>query len=1087
MCVCKPGYEGEFCTQDRDECLDKDICGDQGTCENLAGGFVCACQPGFSGKFCQDRVNMCENYGCKNGGECAHTPDQQPVCYCPQGFIGHKCEQKCSSGFGGYNCSLPLDQPHCSRTRGKCYNEGKCMLGFCKCPPQFIGDRCEFNRTSGYLPEVKTSCEYNPCMNNGECVDVSDGYACICPPGFFGPDCDWKLQCATTTCANGGQCRNEKSGLKCECPLGFSGEYCENRESFDCSQKPCLNGGTCNSAGSCDCPYGFTGATCQEKLVFEEKKEILVRNLCVKRECDSKASNGICNPECNLEECKFDGGDCSGGQQPFSKCLYPSRCADLFANGICNQECNNEGCLYDGLDCQSELYRCPKDIRDYCIKKRGDGECDHACSFVGCGFDGGDCYNRTGAMILNDIRIVIQIDPIVFHATGGDTLMEISRHLRAAVRIQKDEIGPLVFNWDGENESERLEMDTDRLNEQQVLSRHVRRYRSAEITGVVLYLEVEEICQPLSTCRFSSAQTIVNLISAGLIKSDGRQSLGLPITEAMVATPRRHSEGGWSRSQMLFIAVVAFLALGTVVAGVMVTSGEAERSRKRKIIHAPVWMPPMDNSIDKLRHNSSVYSSQCSLLNSNNNMYYNEAKRQRGDYGYEEHYQEIYPTTLANGVTGEFAAGVSPPLYQHNSFPADAVTDLPAVNIPLHVQAAGPEPITEVITRENVHQSDSNYRRQVLHWIAGNTHGKTEEQIVKEAEQCLNAGADVNARDCDENTPLMLAVKSRRVRLAVVLMRRGANPTIFNKAERSTLHEAAVNKDLRMMTNLLTDARMVREIDELDRTGMTALMQTAGSFGGQQVEMACLLLNHGAKIDADGSSRRDSDRFHGRTALHYAALCDNIEMVEFLISRNSNTDKQDEAGMTPIMLAARERNVRTVQFLLLHGASLTAVDALDKTAARFAKDAFDKATVDFLMKMSNDRVRNEAVRQYNMTNGSSVKYTRQTMKTVKKLGSRKMPILSTPPSRESNHLTPPPSDGSFSSPSPNYFQTSSSTPTGMESSPEYTHNQDMKYIPTTPWQSISHPYYNNPNRTVPANPNTGINSGDKLPDGSLYC
>nr|AAB24410.1 glp-1 protein LNG motif {LNG1} [Caenorhabditis elegans, Peptide Partial, 40 aa] [Caenorhabditis elegans] len=40
---------------------------------------------------------------------------------------------------------------------------------------------------------------------------------------------------------------------------------------------------------------------------------------CEQRKCMDLASNGICNPECNLEECNFDGGDCSGGQRPFSK------------------------------------------------------------------------------------------------------------------------------------------------------------------------------------------------------------------------------------------------------------------------------------------------------------------------------------------------------------------------------------------------------------------------------------------------------------------------------------------------------------------------------------------------------------------------------------------------------------------------------------------------------------------------------------------------------------------------------------------------------------------------------------------------
>ncbi|EFO96604.1 CRE-GLP-1 protein [Caenorhabditis remanei] len=1093
ICECDAGYEGEFCTQDRNECLDEGICSHRGTCQNLAGGFVCSCKNGFKGKHCQDTVDMCQEYHCKNGGDCVHLPDRTPVCQCKQGFIGHKCEQACPPGFGGYDCKLPLNRPNCSRFNGTCFNDGRCINGFCKCPPGFVGDRCERNWTS-VDPYLSTSCEFNPCMNNGRCVDVGDGYACICPPGFYGPDCDGLLQCAPTTCANGGICSVGKRSLSCSCPLGFSGEYCEVRDGLDCSRKPCLNGGFCEAfdrtkgnSGFCNCPFGYTGTMCQEKLVIEKKKEVLVRDLCKQRNCDARASDGVCNPECNLEECKFDGGDCSGGQQPFSKCRYPSRCADSFANGICNQECNNEGCLYDGLDCQSELYRCPKDIREYCMKKRGDGECDYACSFVGCGFDGGDCYNETGAMILNDIRLVIQIDPIVFQETGGNTLMEISRHLRAAVRIQKDDTGPLVFHWDGEHETERLQMDTKKLSAQHVLSHHVRKYRRAEITGVVLYLEVEEICQPRSTCRFSTAQSVVNLIAAGLVKSDGRQSLGFPITEAMVATPRRNTDvgEGMSRNQILLVVVIAFFALGTVVAGVMVKAGEPERSRKRKIIHAPVWTPPMETPIDKQTpHNSSIYSSQVSLLN-DSNMYLNAPKRVRREFylpGPEEQYQEIYPRTLANGVVGEYAAGGA--AHRVINMPQEPVMPeaLPAEKILLHVQAAGSYSLTEAITRESVKQVDTKYGRQVLHWLAGNTNGKAEDLVTSESVSCLEAGADVNALDNEENTPLMLAVRARRVRLAVILMRHGANPTIFNKSERSCLHEACVNRDFRMVTILLTDARMLKEIDELDRNGMTALMLIAGSYGPQQVEMAKLLLVKGAKIDADGVTRKDSDKYHGRTALHYAALCDNIEMVEFLVMKNSNKDKQDEAGQTPLMLAAKEGHELTVRFLVGHGASVTMADVLDKTALQYAREGYHHEVEEFLLTwIRTERERKEAPQKpTNPEKCVNQKTGRQTMKAVKRAGSRKSPTASTPPSRDPNHLTPPPSDGSFSSPSPHYFHTTASTPTAMESSPEYVYTQD---VTNSNWYPTPSSYHDLSQNMPPSSSSSG---GDPL-NGSFYC
>ncbi|ULU02368.1 hypothetical protein L3Y34_002145 [Caenorhabditis briggsae] len=1054
-CQCDEGYEGEFCTKDKNECLQGDMCGAHGTCYNLAGSFVCACKPGFTGTNCQHPVNMCESYGCKNGGSCDHLPDQTPVCSCPPGFMGQKCEKACPPGKGGYNCSLLLDRPHCSRTNGMCYNGGVCNGGFCKCPPSFTGDRCELNRTA-VLP-MEVSCDHNPCMNDGKCVDYGDGYACICPPGFYGLNCDRRLRCATTTCANGGFCRMDNNTMTCACPLGYSGDYCEIMERLDCKQNPCKNGGVCNGTdGTCECMYGYTGTRCQEKVEIDKSKEIMFRELCKKKNCKALAGNGICDEDCNYAECQFDGGDCSGGQQPFSRCMYPAKCARSFADGICNPECNNEKCLYDGMDCQSELYHCPEYIRDYCIKKRGNGECDYACSFVGCGFDGGDCNNGTGAMILNDIRIVIQIDPLVFRETGGETLMEISTQLRAAVRIQKDESGPLVFKWDGESETERLKMDAEKLEQQKVLSHHIRRYRNVGIVGVVLYLEVEEICQPKSTCRFSTAQSVVNLIAAGLIKSNGRQSLGFSITEAMVAAPRRH-EGpvSWSRNQILLIALVAFLALGTVVAGVVVRAGEPERSRKRRIIHAPVWMPPPMESL----------LCQSSLLE--HSMHHvNAAKKPRVDYSDGGLYQEIYPRTLANGVIGDYAV------------PADIPEEiLRPEHITLHVQAASSAPITEPITAESVKITDTIYRRQVLHWIAGNSNGKPEDQITSECLKCLDAGADVNARDFNEDTPLMFAVRARRVRLVSLMMKRGANPTIFNKSERSALHEATANRDVRMMTNLLRDPRMVDEIDELDRNGRTALMMTAGGFGG--TEMAELLLKKGAKIDCDGSERRDTDKYHGRTALHYAALSDNTQMVDFLVTMNSNKDKQDEKGMTPMMLAAKEGNLKSVKILACRGASVTIVDGFEKTASQYAQDAFHHDVVAFLSNKNNylPEVPQPDPRSRVCKNRESAntKGGRQTMKKVKRNGSKKTPMI-----QETNHLTPPHSDGSFSSPSPHYFPMNMSN----ASTPEFVYNPDM----VQPiWYPTPQPttYYGPPSNSSGSSTSPG--HYEPPHDGSFYC
>jgi len=47
-CVCKPGYTGNSCEVDVDECdQDPNTCGDTQQCVNTAGSFVCKCRHGF--------------------------------------------------------------------------------------------------------------------------------------------------------------------------------------------------------------------------------------------------------------------------------------------------------------------------------------------------------------------------------------------------------------------------------------------------------------------------------------------------------------------------------------------------------------------------------------------------------------------------------------------------------------------------------------------------------------------------------------------------------------------------------------------------------------------------------------------------------------------------------------------------------------------------------------------------------------------------------------------------------------------------------------------------------------------------------
>lgn len=132
-----------------------------------------------------------------------------------------------------------------------------------------------------YCDELQDYCALTPC-ENGQCLNVAEGYYCKCPPGIIGKRCHLQ-PCDYTPCHPNAICENlmvfpaSRSSYICHCPQGLTGIDCT--QTIDpCRNNSCKNNANCvalnpsesmdDSSGNhinydCMCPPYFYGQFCE--------------------------------------------------------------------------------------------------------------------------------------------------------------------------------------------------------------------------------------------------------------------------------------------------------------------------------------------------------------------------------------------------------------------------------------------------------------------------------------------------------------------------------------------------------------------------------------------------------------------------------------------------------------------------------------------------------------------------------------------------------------------------------------------------------------------------------------------------------
>ncbi|KAJ1171830.1 hypothetical protein NDU88_003688 [Pleurodeles waltl] len=96
-CVCPGNFTGRFCKHSRlltSVCSNEKknlTCFNYGNCTEIKNELRCICLPGFMGERCEIDIDECQSDPCLNGGLCQNLPNRFQ-CICDVNFAGERCE-----------------------------------------------------------------------------------------------------------------------------------------------------------------------------------------------------------------------------------------------------------------------------------------------------------------------------------------------------------------------------------------------------------------------------------------------------------------------------------------------------------------------------------------------------------------------------------------------------------------------------------------------------------------------------------------------------------------------------------------------------------------------------------------------------------------------------------------------------------------------------------------------------------------------------------------------------------------------------------------------------------------------------------
>ena len=155
-------------------------CEHNSTCIDGIKGFQCNCHPGYEGQLCDIDIDECLNNPCIYG-QCWQNSDRSSFDRQIQYLSNIPSTTRSRRSEGWFTKAQTHDvTKFIDLSFSYQFNFEKAAGYWCECQPGYTGVDCETK-----IDE----CEHEPCGRNGKCLDLVNRFECECYNGYQGKTC----------------------------------------------------------------------------------------------------------------------------------------------------------------------------------------------------------------------------------------------------------------------------------------------------------------------------------------------------------------------------------------------------------------------------------------------------------------------------------------------------------------------------------------------------------------------------------------------------------------------------------------------------------------------------------------------------------------------------------------------------------------------------------------------------------------------------------------------------------------------------------------------------------------------------------